>query len=52
MERKPYPTSLSDDQCELIEPLVPKAKSGGRYRSVNLRQVTNGIFYVVLGGIT
>jgi len=51
MERKGYPTDLTDDQWELIEPLLPKAKPGGRPRSVDLREVTNGILYVVRGGV-
>ena len=51
MERKPYPTDLTDDQWKLIEPLLPKAKPGGRPRSVDLREVTDGIFYVVRGGV-
>src|SRR5262249_35032927 len=52
MERKPYPTDLTDDQWKLIEPLLPKAKPGGRPRSVDLREVLNGIFYVVKGGVS
>ncbi len=42
---------MSDDQWELIRPLLPKAKPGGRPRSVDLREVLNGIFYVVRGGV-
>jgi putative transposase len=51
MERNPYPTDLTDEQWELIRPLLPKAKPGGRPRSVDLREVLNGILYVVRGGI-
>jgi putative transposase len=51
MERQPDPTDLTDDQWELIEPRLPKAKPGGRPRSVDLREVTNGIFDVVRGGV-
>lgn len=29
-----------------MEPLIPPAKKGGRPRSVNMREVMNGIFYV------
>jgi putative transposase len=31
--------------------LIPKAKSGGRPRSVDIREVINAIFYLVSGGI-
>jgi putative transposase len=50
MERKHYPTDLTDDQWELVRPLLPPAKPGGRPRSVDLREILNGIFYVVRGG--
>jgi putative transposase len=52
MERKHYPTDLTDEQWELVRPLLPKAKPGGRPRSVDLREVLNGIFYVVRGGVS
>src|SRR5437764_13647931 len=43
--RQPYPTDLSDDQWTLIEPLLPPAKSGGRPRTVDLREVLNTLLY-------
>ncbi len=46
-----YPTDLSDSQWCIIQELVPKAKSGGRPRSLEMRQVINAILYVVVGGI-
>lgn len=51
MERKPYPSDLTDGQWALVEPLLPEAKPGGRPREVDLREVLNGIFYLVKGGI-
>jgi putative transposase len=51
MERKSYPTDLTDPQWDLIRPLLPEAKPGGRPRSVDLRAVLDGIFYVVRGGV-
>ena len=51
MNRKPYPSDLSDEQWRLIEPLLPPEKDGGRPREVDLREVLNGIFYLVKGGI-
>ena len=43
MNRPAYPSDLTDAQWSLIEPLLPAAKSGGRARTVNLREVINGI---------
>jgi putative transposase len=45
MERKPYPSDVTDDQWRLLEPLIPPALPGGRPRSVNLRAVVNALFY-------
>lgn len=33
-----------------MEPIIPPAKRGGRRRSVNVREVLNGIFYVLWTG--
>ncbi len=51
MRTQRYPTDVTDDQWRLIAPLLPGAKPGGRPRSVNLREVLNGILYVVRGGV-
>lgn len=51
MERKPYPTDLTDGQWRLIEPLIPAAKPGGRSREVDVREMINAILYVLRGGI-
>ena len=50
MSRKRYSSDLSDQEWALLEPLVPPAKPGGRRRSVNVREVFNGIFYVLKTG--
>lgn len=50
MNRTPYPSDLSDEQWELLQPLIPPAKSGGRPRTVDMREVVNGIQYLVRGG--
>jgi putative transposase len=44
--RKVYPTDLTDDQWALLEALIPPEKSGGRHRSVSLREVVNTILYL------
>jgi putative transposase len=49
-ERKAYPSDLSDEEWEILEPLIPPAKSGGRPREVAMREVMNGIFYVLKSG--
>ena len=46
-----YPTDLSDSQWDIIQPLIPAAKLGGRPRKLEMRQVINAILYVVVGGI-
>jgi putative transposase len=51
MRTQTYPTDVTDPQWRLIEPLLPKAKPGGRPRSVDLREVLDGIPYVVRGGV-
>ena len=45
MNRKPYPTDLKDDEWEILEPLIPSAKSGGRPREVDIREILNALFY-------
>lgn len=46
MEWTPYPSDLTEEQWKLLEPLIPLAKPGGRHRSVNMREILNGILYV------
>lgn len=46
MERKPYPTDVTDDQWRLIEPSIPPPNPGGRPRDVDTREVLNAIAYV------
>ena len=50
MKRKAYPTDLSDAQWEELAPLLPPAKPGGHPRTVDLREVINGILYVLRSG--
>src|SRR5881227_3577075 len=47
---KPYASDLSDAEWAILEPLIPPAKPGGRPRSVNMRPILNGIFYVLRSG--
>jgi len=50
MPRKAYPTDLTDEQWAILEPLIPPAKSGGRPREVNMREVLNSVFYLDRSG--
>jgi putative transposase len=43
--RKPYKTDLTDEQWEVIRPLLPQAKPGGRPRKVDMREVMNTLLY-------
>jgi transposase len=42
-----YATELTVKQWQLLEPLIPKAKSTGRPRTVNLMLVMQAILYVL-----
>ncbi len=39
-----YPSDVTDEQWEIFEALIPPSR-GGRPRTINLRQIVNGIFY-------
>ena len=52
MKRKAYPSDLTDDQWQELAPLLPPAKPGGRRRSVDVREVINGILYILRNGCT
>jgi transposase len=45
-----YPSDLTDQEWKLVEPLIPPAKRGGDKRTVNLREVVNGLMYVLSTG--
>ena len=42
--------ALSDEQYRLLEPLIPPPKLGGRPRTTNMRQLLDGLFYLVRTG--
>jgi len=48
---KAYSSNLSQDQFELIAPLIPPSKPGGRPREVNMWAILNAILYVVVQGV-
>lgn len=43
--RKPYTTDLTNTQWEILRPLLPDSKPGGRPREVDLREVMNTLLY-------
>lgn len=45
-----YPSDMTDAEWALIEPQIPPARRGGRPRDVNVREVLNGLFYVLSTG--
>jgi len=51
MIRPAYDTDLTDAQWEILKPLIPAAKPGGRPRSLDMREVLNAIFYLLSNGI-
>ena len=50
MARIAYPSDLTDLQWQLIKRSIPPAEPGGRVRSVDMREVMNGILYLVRTG--
>ena len=45
-----YPSDLTDREWSVTAPFVPPAKSGGRRRTTNMREVLNALLYVASSG--
>jgi transposase len=45
-----YPSDLTNEKWSMVEPLIPPARHGGRGRAVLVREVVNGIMYVLTTG--
>jgi transposase len=45
-----YPSDLTDAEWTIVAGMIPPAKAGGRPRTINVREVLNGIFYVLWTG--
>lgn len=52
MDRKPYPTDVSDDEWAFIAPYLTLMTEDAPQRDYPLREVFNGLRYVVRGGIS
>ena len=45
MNRKPYPSDLTDEQWAVLQELIPPAKPGGCPRQHDMRELLNALFY-------
>ncbi len=45
-----YPSDLTDVEWAHVEPLIPPAKRGGNRRHVDVREVVNGLMYILSTG--
>ncbi|MBN3895995.1 MAG: IS5 family transposase [Nostoc sp. NOS(2021)] len=45
-----YPSNLTLEQWELLSGLIPKPKTGGRKRSVDMEAIVNAILYILCAG--
>ncbi len=48
--QKKYESDTTDEQWDIIEPLLPPPKLGGRPREIDTREVINAVFYINKGG--
>ena len=50
--RKPYPSDLTDEQWEILAPLIPPPQThrGGHPRTVAMREVVNTLLYLNRSG--
>src|SRR5664280_2609951 len=45
-----YPSDLTDDEWNLVKCLIPPGKRGGDKRTVIMREVVNGLMYILSTG--
>jgi len=45
-----YPSDLTDEEWSQVAPLIPPAKRGGAKRTVDVREVVNGLMYILATG--
>ena len=50
MSHNRYPSDLTEEEWALVEPVLPPPKPGGRPRTTDLREVINGLFYLLRTG--
>jgi putative transposase len=49
-QRPIYPSDLTDAEWQWIKEVIPAEVGGGRHRDTNMRQVVNGILYLLRSG--
>ncbi len=49
-QRLAYTTDLTDEEWQILAPLLPPERAGGRPRTYPMREVINGIQYVLRAG--
>jgi transposase len=49
-DRLRYPSDLTDEEWVLVAPLIPPGKRGGGKRTAVMREVVNGVMYVLSTG--
>jgi len=49
--RRRYDTDLTDGQWELIAPMIPDARAGGRPRKATSRELVDAILYFLRAGV-
>jgi len=47
---KKYPSDLTDEEWEIIEPFIPEPKTGGRPVKYERREIFNAILYIIRSG--
>ena len=45
-----YPSDLTDAEWAYVEPVIPPARRGGNRRHVDVREVVNGLMYILSTG--
>lgn len=50
MERRRYPSDLTDAEWSILEPMIPPPKPGGRPATLDRREILDAIFYVLRTG--
>ena len=46
-----YPSDLTNEEWSLVAPLIPAARRGGNKRTINVREVVNGLMYILQHGL-
>ena len=50
MRWRAYPSDMTDEEWAILEPFIPPARSGGRPRTVEMREIVNAILYILRSG--